>query len=150
MTRAAGRFLESSQLYAALRTIVRTQARELPLEKLPMLRNALRHASWTTSSASVRLPVSQRANPYASSRCGSTTFLKLHVVFARADPIHDRILLWRGLHCSIESRANGHEIHGPRRDKRPLQTRLVCADNHCDLMDCRFPLDEMWVPVLSR
>jgi hypothetical protein len=25
----------------------------------------------------------------------------------------------------------------------------VCDDNHLNSMDCRFPLDEMWVPVLS-
>ena len=148
MTRAAGRFL-SIQLYAALRTIVRSQARELPFEKLPMLRNALRHASWTTSPASVRLPVSQRANPYASSRCGSTTFLK------RTWSSHGLTLSATVFCCGADGIVplkvgrTVMEFTGGHAASTIANELGVCDDNHCNSMDCRFPFDELWVPVLS-
>ena len=48
---------------ALCRTMVSTQARALPSLIPEIPRNARKHASCTTSSASVELPVSQRASP---------------------------------------------------------------------------------------
>jgi hypothetical protein len=56
--------------------MVSSQARALPPAKPPMPRKARKHASCATSSASARLPVSQRASAKASARCGSTTLAK--------------------------------------------------------------------------
>src|SRR6516225_10568931 len=53
--------------------MVRNQIRASPCANCQMARKARRLASCTTSSASVALPVSQRASAYAWSRCGSTT-----------------------------------------------------------------------------
>src|SRR5262245_52292619 len=48
--------------------------------------NALSDASCTTSSASARLPVSQRASRYASVRCGRNTAAKRARSVASATP----------------------------------------------------------------
>src|SRR5271163_1384103 len=74
-TTAFGLFL-ASQLYAVFRTIVRTHARGRSTTAVSSEASARMQASCTTSSASVRLPVSQRASPKASSRCGNTISLK--------------------------------------------------------------------------
>src|SRR4029079_16760237 len=66
-----GRFL-AIHVKAVLRTIARSHARELASRVDEIARKARMQASCTTSSASVRLPVSQRAKAKASSTWGST------------------------------------------------------------------------------
>src|ERR1051325_2827647 len=148
--------LACSQLKQALRTMVSSHGRASPSNP-PKKRKARSIASWSTSSASWSLRVSQRARLYAASICGSTCCSKrsrslkigscyahlaahLLVTLAAEDVAHE-------VEAAALLRGEGEPRHLAGHDVgAEVQLRHVEAHEHI----CRRELEDDRLPFLQR